>query len=171
MRCNEKPFKHFEKKRHTNGVCVLSHFSHVWLFVIPRTVTTHQTLPSLEFPRREYWSGLPCPPPGGLMSPALAGRFFITSDTWEAHIRVVGFGFESDNAVCLLCTHFLGICYSGEIERWCHARGRIPHSQAELRRLPAHSLVLSTYRVSDYRQAIFSFYYLFPYKKDNKYST
>ena len=42
-------------------------------------------------PRQEYWSGLPCPPPGdlpdpgielgSLTSPALAGRFFITSDT------------------------------------------------------------------------------------------
>ena len=39
--------------------------------------------------------GLPCPPPGdlpdlgmepvSLMSPALAGKFFTTSTTWEAH--------------------------------------------------------------------------------------
>ena len=49
------------------------------------------------------------------MSPALAGRFFITSDTWEAHIQVVGFGFESNIPMCLVCTHFIGICYSGEI--------------------------------------------------------
>ena len=44
--------------------------------------------------RQEYWSGLPCPPPeylpdpgikpASLMSPALAGGFFISSDTWEA---------------------------------------------------------------------------------------
>ena len=44
---------------------------------------------------RIYWTGLPCPPPGdlpdpgiqpaSLMSPALAGRFFTTSATWEAH--------------------------------------------------------------------------------------
>ena len=44
--------------------------------------------------RQEYWSGLPCSPPGDLphpgieptllMSPALAGRFFTTSTTWEA---------------------------------------------------------------------------------------
>ena len=44
--------------------------------------------------RQEYWSGLPCPPPGdlpnpgielaSLMSPALAGGFFTTSATWEA---------------------------------------------------------------------------------------
>ena len=44
--------------------------------------------------RQEYWSGLPCSPPGDLpdpgieslflMSPALADRFFTTSTTWEA---------------------------------------------------------------------------------------
>ena len=41
---------------------------------------------SVEFSRQEYWSGLPCPPPGdfpnpgiepaSLVSPALAGEFF-----------------------------------------------------------------------------------------------
>ena len=49
----------------------------------------------MGFSRQEYWSGLPCPPPGDLpdprirpmscMSPALAGRFFTTSATWEAY--------------------------------------------------------------------------------------
>ena len=49
---------------------------------------------SMRFSRQEYWSGLPCPPPGdlsdprtglgSLMSSALAGRFFTTSATWEA---------------------------------------------------------------------------------------
>ena len=49
---------------------------------------------SMEFPRQEYWSGLPLPTPGELLgpgiepkslaSPALAGRFFITSATWGA---------------------------------------------------------------------------------------
>ena len=55
---------------------------------------------STVFFRQEYLSGLPCPPPGALhdpgieptslMSPALAGRFFTTSATWEgrAHQRV-----------------------------------------------------------------------------------
>ena len=46
------------------------------------------------FSRQEYWSGLPCPPPGdlpnpgiepmSLMSPALAGQFFTTRMTWGA---------------------------------------------------------------------------------------
>ena len=48
-----------------------------------------QAPPSMGFFRQEYWSGLPCPPPGdlphreiepvSLTSPALAGRFFTTS--------------------------------------------------------------------------------------------
>ena len=60
---------------------------------------THQAPLSMGFSRQEYWSRLPCPPPGDLpgpgiestflltflSSPALAGRFFTTSATWEAH--------------------------------------------------------------------------------------
>ena len=52
----------------------------------------------MGFPRREYWSGLPFPPPGdvpdpgikptSLMSPALAGGFYATSGTWEAHEKI-----------------------------------------------------------------------------------
>ena len=55
-----------------------------------------QAPPSMGFSRQEYWSGLPCPPPGDLpqpgiepasvMSPALAGRFFTISATWEAPV-------------------------------------------------------------------------------------
>ena len=45
---------------------------------------------SMESPRQEYWSGLMfLPDPGieltSLVSPALAGGFFTTSTTWEAH--------------------------------------------------------------------------------------
>ena len=48
----------------------------------------------MGFSRQEYWSQLPCTPPGdlpdpgieptSLMSPVLAGRFFPTSAPWEA---------------------------------------------------------------------------------------
>ena len=71
-------------------VCVLSHFSCVWLFVTPRTVACLAPL-SVGFPRQEYWSELPFPSPGdrpdpgiqpaSLMSPALAGEFFTTKTT------------------------------------------------------------------------------------------
>ena len=53
---------------------------------------------SMGFSRQEYWSELPCPPPGdlpdpeiesmSLTSPALAGRFFTTSATWKGYIYV-----------------------------------------------------------------------------------
>ena len=49
---------------------------------------------SMEFFRQEYWSGVPFPTPGdfpdlgiepeSFPSPALTGRFFTTSATWEA---------------------------------------------------------------------------------------
>ena len=39
--------------------------SHVWLFATLWTVA-HQAPLSMGFPRQEYWSGLPFPPPGNL---------------------------------------------------------------------------------------------------------
>ena len=64
--------------------CLLSR---VWLFAAPRTVA-HQAPLSLGFPRHEYWSRLPLPPPGDLPDPgigpespvahALPGRFLTT---------------------------------------------------------------------------------------------
>ena len=68
-------------------------FSHVHIFVTPQPVA-HQAPLSMWFPRPEYWGGFPFPPPGdlsnpgmepeSLMSPALAGGFFITGTIWEA---------------------------------------------------------------------------------------
>ena len=62
-------------------------------FATPWTVAPQASL-SMGFSKQEYYSGLPCPPPGyipdlgmepaSLMSPVLAGGFFITSTTWEA---------------------------------------------------------------------------------------
>ena len=48
-------------------VCVLSHFSDVQLFVTPWTVANQAPL-SVRFSRQEYWSGLPYPPPGDLLT-------------------------------------------------------------------------------------------------------
>ena len=69
---------------------MLSHFSPVRLFVILWTIDRQAPLP-IGFSRQEYWSWLPCPPPGdlphpeikpvSLTSPALAGKFFTTSTT------------------------------------------------------------------------------------------
>ena len=69
--------------------CILSLCSRVHLCATQWTAT-HQ-----GFSRQEYLNGLPCHPlgdlpnpeiePTPLKSPALAGRFFTTSTTWEAH--------------------------------------------------------------------------------------
>ena len=47
--------------------------SHVQLFATPWTVA-HQAPLSTEFSRPEYWSGLPCPPPGDLPNPGIKSR-------------------------------------------------------------------------------------------------
>ena len=59
-----------------------------WTIDSPQGCSVHGIL------QARHWSGLPCPPPGDLPDPgiepasltssALAGRFFTTSDTWEA---------------------------------------------------------------------------------------
>ena len=71
---------------------VLSHFSHVQLFVTLWTIARQAPL-FMGFSKQEYWSGLPCPPPRDLPNlgiepmsltfSALAGRFFTTCATWE----------------------------------------------------------------------------------------
>ena len=68
-------------------------FSCVQFFVTLWTVAP-QAFQSIGFSRQEYWSRLSCPllgdlPNSGiklmiLKSPALAGRLFTTSTTWEA---------------------------------------------------------------------------------------
>ena len=73
--------------------CLLSRFSHVWLFVTPWTIALQAPL-SMGFSRQEYWNELPWPPPEdlpntgikpvSLMSPALIGGFLTTSASWEA---------------------------------------------------------------------------------------
>ena len=72
----------------------------VRLFATSWTIARHAPL-SIGFSRQEYCSGLPCPfqgdlpdpgiEPTSLMSPALAGGFFIASATreaWEDGLKV-----------------------------------------------------------------------------------
>ena len=59
---------------HWGNLCfhanVLSHFSHVRLFVTPGTIA-HQAPLSMGFSRQEYWRGLPFPSPGDLPDPEI----------------------------------------------------------------------------------------------------
>ena len=73
--------------------CTHAKSLHMFDSETPWTVA-HQAPLSMGFSRPEHWSGLPCPPPGGLPDPgvepaslaslSLAAGFFITSTTWEA---------------------------------------------------------------------------------------
>ena len=68
-------------------MCMCAHSVLLDSFATPWTVA-HQAPLSMEFSRREYWSGLPFSAPGdrpdpateaaSLASPALGGRFFTT---------------------------------------------------------------------------------------------
>ena len=77
---------------------VLSHFSQVQLFVTLWTVACQAPM-FMGFSKQEYWGELTYPSvvdlpdpqykPASLKSPALVGRFFTISATWEAlrHLR------------------------------------------------------------------------------------
>ena len=73
-------------------VLVVSHRSHVRLFVTPWTVD-HQAFLPIGFSRQEYWSGLPSPTPGDLPNLGIEPMFFVSPEmfyhctTGEAHGR------------------------------------------------------------------------------------
>ena len=76
-------------------LCVCAKWLLLCLSVTPWTVPLQVPL-FMGFSRQEYWSGLPCPPPGDLPDPgtepaslrssAAADRFFTIGATWEAHL-------------------------------------------------------------------------------------
>ena len=88
-----KPTPKQDRVFFTERACMLRCFSRVRLLATLWTIARRLLCP-WEFSKQEYWSGLPCPPPGdlpdlglepvSLTSPALAGRLFTTSAQWEA---------------------------------------------------------------------------------------
>ena len=94
----------------------------------PWTVA-HQAPPAVGFSRQEYWSGLPCPPPGDLPDPgiettslkypALAGRFFTTSATWEAVLKpMLIYCSENPRALKNLPVSTLPVLYKWNNQAW-----------------------------------------------------
>ena len=96
--------------------CLLRRCNHVQLCVTLWTVVRQAPL-SMGFFWQEFWGGLLCAPPGdlpdlgvepmSLMSPALAGRFFTISATWDDLFAVYVFlnlrgRVELEHSVCLL---------------------------------------------------------------------
>ena len=64
--------------KNTECAYMLSYFSHVRLFATPWTVARQAPL-SIGFSRQEYWSGVPCPPPGNLPDPGIKPASFYVS--------------------------------------------------------------------------------------------
>ena len=74
----------------------------------------------MGFSRQEYWSGLPCPPPGdlpdpgvkhmgsnmSLTSPVLAGRFFTTRATWVYKLVLFPDERSAPLSFVCMCFHF-----------------------------------------------------------------
>ena len=67
--CEKSPWGHLILRNHSSlhcmRGCMLGHFSCERLFVTLWTIA-HQAPLSMGFSRQEYWSGLPCSPPGDL---------------------------------------------------------------------------------------------------------
>ena len=92
----------------------------IWLIATLWTIAHQAPLP-MGSSRQEYWSRLPYPPPGNLpdpgieseslMSPALAGRFFTTSATWETLGVIYGLYYVE---ICSFYSYFLESFY----HRW-----------------------------------------------------
>ena len=93
--------------------CELICFNHVRFFETLWAVA-HQVSLSMGFSRQEYWSGLPCPPPGDLPDPrdrtcisrdsCTAGGFFTT----EPPRKPISHVDNSKGAMCLLFNHQRG---------------------------------------------------------------
>ena len=109
------------------SVCLLNIFSCIVLCV------NCQAPLSIGFSRQGYWSGLLCPPPGdlpdpriepgSLTSPALAGRLFNTSTTWEAPEDVSILGINSSRIPMPICYFTLWITNPFAFWMGCNIQG------------------------------------------------
>ena len=81
-------------------VCVLSHFSCVWLYVTLWTVALQVPLSMGLENGQEYWSGLPCSPSGDLLDP--------TSVSWISCIAAGSWPLETDKSRVIV-----RICFPG----------------------------------------------------------
>ena len=89
-------------------MCVLSHFSHARLFVTLCTIA-HQAPLSMGFSRQEYWSGLPCPPPGDLPNPGIEPRssvlqvYFLPAELSEKPTHIFNYIIPENSILAYSC--------------------------------------------------------------------
>ena len=93
-------------------VCIINHFSHVWLFGTQWTVAS-QTPLSLGSSRQEYWNGLPFPSP--ILYSILCYFFFTqiyTVLTTESSFSWLICPFNINLCVCVCLCVYLGLLTS-----------------------------------------------------------
>ena len=92
-------------------MCLLSHLSHIWLFVTTLTAACQAPL-SMGFSRQEHWSGLPFPSPMH-ESEKWKGSRSVMSDSLHLHeLQPAGLPCPSPTP---------GVCSkSCPSNRWCH---------------------------------------------------
>ena len=135
----------------TSEDSVAAVLNHVRLLVTPRTVA-HQAPLSMGFPRQEYWSEWPFPPPGdlphpgikpmSLLSPVLVGGLFTTEppgNPWTLQRAILSIIINNQrlHMVRALC--------------WTHW-----DNSAQRRSLNQSAAILDTGRSIDYRDVQFS---------------
>ena len=113
--------------------------SHIQLFVTPWTVTCQAPL-SMGFFRQEYWSGLPCPPPGDLPDPGIKpGSPALQSDSLPSKPpgKAIILQLKINKIKCLvffngnlLMFWLLGFCYKNPYPSWLlpYVFGALPQS-------------------------------------------
>ena len=115
------------------SICMLNNLSCVWLLATLWTVA-HQAPLCVGFSRQEYWSGLPCTPPGDLsnlgikptavMSSALAGGFLPGAPPVQFSRSVVSdslWPHESQHTRPSCLSPTPGVpSNSCPLSRWCH---------------------------------------------------
>ena len=91
-------------------MCMLSYFSHVWLFATPWTVAL-QAPQSMGFSRKEYWSGLQCSPTGGLPHPEIEPASLSSPALAVGSVSLVppGEAWWIDVNICLLLSTHIGL--------------------------------------------------------------
>ena len=122
------PFTGFSRQEYNCNLCMHAKSLQLCLTLCDLMDFSPPGSSSMGFFRQEYWSGLSFPPPGdlpslgieptSLMFSTLAGRFFITSATWETqlqfgrpqqHTEIFGatlaFNIEAQSSKTALCKH------------------------------------------------------------------
>ena len=106
---------------------MLSYFSHFWFFGTP-WIVAHQAPLSMGFPRQEYRSGLPFPPPGHLPNPGKTQRLLCLRHWQAGSLPLAPTGKPYWSIVKLKCHFRVHISNAGGTGAFPGRGTKIPHA-------------------------------------------